>query len=83
MFRDVGATSVICIPELKMQMLAASCHTLGLHTLVTNLLTSNARLDSDLHAPEVWLQEYAHGAGHRSACSQGGTSGPFVVLCVH
>ena len=40
-FYDVGATAVICISELRLQLLAASCHTPGLHTLITALVTSS------------------------------------------
>ena len=38
--RFAGATAVICINEIRMHLLGASCATPGLHTIVTNLVTS-------------------------------------------
>ena len=58
---DVGATGVVCINELRMQLLAAACHTPGLHTIAANLVTS---VDRAHRVRADWAEEYVHGMAH-------------------
>eukprot|EP00906_Rhabdomonas_costata_P032792 RCo046187 len=56
---NVGATSVVCVTQLRAQLLASACYCRGVQTIISNLVTS--------HSPPVkdaakWLVEYKHGA---------------------
>eukprot|EP01012_Entosiphon_sulcatum_P028172 TRINITY_DN34031_c0_g1_i1.p1 TRINITY_DN34031_c0_g1~~TRINITY_DN34031_c0_g1_i1.p1 ORF type:complete len:1057 (-),score=112.98 TRINITY_DN34031_c0_g1_i1:44-3214(-) len=81
---DVGATTVVCIHEMRNKLLAVSCIVRGFHTLVTNLVKSDqCRKLLNAHAGrglsltqgsitdepmQAWEQEYFAGAS-RMLCT--------------
>ena len=52
--------TIICVNEIKLNLLAKSCICPGLSTIVCNLITSMT--DSDFE--QEWRSEYAHGCGY-------------------
>jgi len=53
---------IIIVEEMKMNLIAKSCFSPGIITLVSNLITSSN--DYNDEAEETWLEEYTEGMGH-------------------
>ena len=53
---------IIIVEEMKMNLIAKSCFSPGLITLVSNLITSSADFNED--NDEIWRDEYTEGMGH-------------------
>jgi len=55
---------IVCIDEMKFNLLGVSCMCPGFSTMMGNLITSsNDEPPADMHEPEVWHHEYCHGSG--------------------
>lgn len=53
---------IIIVEEMKMNLIAKSCFSPGLITLVSNLITSSTDLNEE--TDERWVEEYSEGMGH-------------------
>lgn len=52
---------IIIVEEIKMNLIAKSCFSPGLISLISNLIASSS---DEIEWEETWLSEYAEGMGH-------------------
>ena len=52
---------IVCIEELKMNLLAKSCLCPGINTLLSNLISSMG--DDEVEDTDEWMNEYMEGCG--------------------
>ena len=72
--RSSQTDQILCLDELKLNLLGMTCICPGVNTLVSNLISSRDDTPPDDCENKEWQEEYCHGCGFEIYCDKLGKS---------